>query len=159
MTNRKNDGIIYELLWDTPLTNEPLAQLAEHLTFNQRVWSSNLQWLIYCSRYMSGAIFILAGMVELADTLDLGSNATRCAGSSPVTRTTKKPETTRFQGFYLCKNPVLCVVCALLFLFFVRQKTSRPQKSLLKNVSNSVHHHSAFLCLPSVRISATAPSA
>ena len=24
---------------------EPLAQLAEHLTFNQRVWSSNLQWL------------------------------------------------------------------------------------------------------------------
>ena len=24
---------------------EPLAQQAEHLTFNQRVWSSNLQWL------------------------------------------------------------------------------------------------------------------
>ena len=25
--------------------NEPLAQLAEHLTFNQRVWGSNPQWL------------------------------------------------------------------------------------------------------------------
>lgn len=28
-----------------------------------------------------------AGMVKLADTLDLGSNAVRRAGSSPVTRT------------------------------------------------------------------------
>ena len=28
-----------------------------------------------------------AGVVKLADTLDLGSNAARCAGSSPVTRT------------------------------------------------------------------------
>ena len=25
--------------------DEPLAQLAEHLTFNQRVWGSNPQWL------------------------------------------------------------------------------------------------------------------
>ena len=29
-----------------------------------------------------------AGMVELADTQDLGSCAARCAGSTPVTRTT-----------------------------------------------------------------------
>ena len=28
-----------------------------------------------------------ADMVKLADTLDLGSNAVRCAGSSPVIRT------------------------------------------------------------------------
>lgn len=28
-------------------------------------------------------------MVKLADTLDLGSNAVRCAGSSPVIRTSK----------------------------------------------------------------------
>ena len=28
-----------------------------------------------------------AGMVELADTLDLGSSIARCAGSSPVART------------------------------------------------------------------------
>ena len=32
-----------------------------------------------------------AGMVKLADTLDLGSNAERRAGSSPVTRTNKPP--------------------------------------------------------------------
>jgi hypothetical protein len=31
-----------------------------------------------------------AGVVELADTQDLGSCAYRCAGSSPVTRTIKK---------------------------------------------------------------------
>ena len=29
-------------------------------------------------------------MAELADALDLGSNALRCAGSIPVTRTIKK---------------------------------------------------------------------
>ena len=31
-----------------------------------------------------------AGVVKLADTLDLGSNALWCAGSSPVTRTKGK---------------------------------------------------------------------
>ena len=31
-----------------------------------------------------------AGMVEMADTWDLGSHAVRCAGSSPVTRTIEK---------------------------------------------------------------------
>lgn len=39
--------------------NEPLAQLAEHLTFNQRVWSSNLQWLINRLRYTSEAVFYM----------------------------------------------------------------------------------------------------
>ena len=29
-----------------PSMYDPLAQLAEHLTFNQGVWSSNLQWVI-----------------------------------------------------------------------------------------------------------------
>ena len=28
-----------------PSMYDPLAQLAEHLTFNQGVWSSNLQWV------------------------------------------------------------------------------------------------------------------
>ncbi len=31
-----------------------------------------------------------AGVVELVDTLDLGSSAARCVGSSPSTRTKKK---------------------------------------------------------------------
>ena len=30
--------------WDNA-SPDPLAQLAEHLTFNQRVWSSSLQWI------------------------------------------------------------------------------------------------------------------
>ena len=36
---------------------------------------------------MIGSIRIYADLVELADTLDLGSNAVWCAGSSPVIRT------------------------------------------------------------------------
>ena len=32
----------------TPAKHDPLAQLAEHLTFNQGVWSSNLQWVTIC---------------------------------------------------------------------------------------------------------------
>ena len=48
--------------------------------------------------------FNCAGVVKLADTLDLGSNAERCAGSSPVTRTNAKriPFT---ESVSLSKNP------------------------------------------------------
>ena len=35
-------------------------------------------------------MLVYAGVVKLADTSDLGSDAVRCAGSSPVTRTTYK---------------------------------------------------------------------
>ena len=56
---------------------EPLAQLVEHLTFNQRVEGSSPSWLtIY-----------YAGVAELADALDLGSSALRRGGSTPFTRT------------------------------------------------------------------------
>lgn len=40
-----------------------------------------------------------ADVVELADTLDLGSNAVRCAGSSPVIRT-KKASSIQWALFY-----------------------------------------------------------
>ena len=54
-----------------------LAQLVEHLTFNQRVRGSNpLQDTI-----------LHADVAELADALDLGSSTVRCAGSTPVIRT------------------------------------------------------------------------
>ena len=56
---------------------EPLAQLVEHLTFNQRVAGSNPAWLT----------FEIAGMAELADALDLGSSAFGRGGSTPFTRT------------------------------------------------------------------------
>jgi hypothetical protein len=50
----------------THYNNEPLAQLVEHLTFNQRVEGSSPSWLtIYTHR---------AGVAELADALDLGSS-------------------------------------------------------------------------------------
>ena len=58
---------------------DPLAQLAEHLTFNQGVWSSSLQWVTIplspCGR---------GGM---ADAPDLGSGANWRMGSSPFART------------------------------------------------------------------------
>ncbi len=54
---------------------EPLAQLVEHLTFNQRVAGSNPARLTF------------AGVAELADAPDLGSGAARRGGSSPFTRT------------------------------------------------------------------------
>ena len=55
---------------------EPLAQLVEHLTFNQRVTGSSPVRLIE----------IFAGVAELADALDLGSSAFGRGGSSPFTR-------------------------------------------------------------------------
>ena len=39
-----------------PSMYDPLAQLAEHLTFNQGVWSSNLQWVTFpCFRRVCSA--------------------------------------------------------------------------------------------------------
>ena len=44
--------------------------------------------LDYCDKLYICAPFIRkAGVVKLVDTLDLGSSAARCVGSSPSTRT------------------------------------------------------------------------
>lgn len=51
----------------SPAIYEPLAQLVEHLTFNQRVEGSSPSWLTILTKY--------AGVAELADALDLGSSA------------------------------------------------------------------------------------
>ena len=58
-----------------------LAQLVEHLTFNQRVEGSSPSWLTILMKY--------AGVAELADALDLGSSAFG-GGSTPFTRTFNK---------------------------------------------------------------------
>ena len=65
---------------------EPLAQLVEHLTFNQRVAGSNPAWLII---FMIVSHDNIAGVAELADALDLGSSAFGRGGSTPFTRTFK----------------------------------------------------------------------
>ena len=47
---------------------------------------------------------VFAGMVELADTQDLGSCAERCTGSTPATRTKTQPYVmVAFFSFY-CYN-------------------------------------------------------
>ena len=65
---------------------EPLAQLVEHLTFNQRVEGSSPSWLTIVF-YVSKITFNIAGVAELADAPDLGSGAARRGGSTPFTRT------------------------------------------------------------------------
>ena len=64
----------------SPANDVLLAQLVEHLTFNQRVGSSSLPRLI-------GPEKTQAGVAELADALDLGSSVFGRVGSSPTTRT------------------------------------------------------------------------
>jgi hypothetical protein len=67
---------------------EPLAQLVEHLTFNQRVEGSSPSWLTKDFRECEiFNVFYHAGVAELADAPDLGSGAARRGGSSPFTRT------------------------------------------------------------------------
>ena len=70
-----------EVTGSSPVSSiESLAQLVEHLTFNQRVGSSSLPRLI-------GPEKTQAGVAELADALDLGSSVFGRVGSSPTTRT------------------------------------------------------------------------
>ncbi len=66
-----------------PSQYDPLAQLAEHLTFNQGVWSSNLQWVILDLIRLA----CLCGRGGMADAPDLGSGAFGCVSSSLVART------------------------------------------------------------------------
>ena len=63
---------------------DPLAQLVEHLTFNQVVRSSTLRRITIFS---SADADLCAGVAELADAPDLGSGAVRRMGSSPFSRT------------------------------------------------------------------------
>jgi hypothetical protein len=49
---------------------DPLAQLVEHLTFNQGVWSSNLQWITICP---DGGIGRRTGLKILRSKIHTGS--------------------------------------------------------------------------------------
>ena len=66
----------------TPAKHDPLAQLAEHLTFNQGVWSSNLQWVTICLLTNR-----TCGHGGMADAPDLGSGAFGRKSSSLFVRT------------------------------------------------------------------------
>ena len=57
------------------LLNGILAQLVEHLTFNQAVPGSSPGCLIFQISYLN---YIYADMAELADALDLGSSGQPC---------------------------------------------------------------------------------
>ena len=62
---------------------DPLAQLAEHLTFNQGVWSSNLQWVIPICLPKR----VVCGRGGMADAPDLGSGVSGRMSSSLIVRT------------------------------------------------------------------------
>ena len=91
--------MVLETVGSNPIFHpiDPLAQSAEHLTFNQGVPSSNLGW-----------VTIYAGMAKLADALDLGSSAARRGGSSPLSRTIVK---------YADKYKSHCFVKTVTFIF------------------------------------------
>ena len=61
----------------TPASFDPLAQLVEHLTFNQVVRSSTLRRITIFS---SADADLCAGVAELADAPDLGSGARKAYG-------------------------------------------------------------------------------
>ena len=61
----------------TPACFDPLAQLVEHLTFNQVVRSSTLRRITIFS---SADADLCAGVAELADAPDLGSGARKAYG-------------------------------------------------------------------------------
>ena len=73
---------------ETP-RRDPLAQLAEHLTFNQGVRSSNLRWVTI---FPIGMRVDLCGRGGMADAPDLGSGAERRKSSSLFVRTTPQME-------------------------------------------------------------------
>lgn len=56
-----------------------IQNIATRLTQDHKLWYS----------INNSNILKMAGVAELADALDLGSNGTSCAGSSPVARTIK----------------------------------------------------------------------
>ena len=60
------------------MNNGILAQLVEHLTFNQVVRGSNPRCLMVITRFVTLVIFQYADMAELADALDLGSSGRPC---------------------------------------------------------------------------------
>ena len=62
---------------------DPLAQLAEHLTFNQGVWSSNLQWVTPICLPQR----VVCGRGGMADAPDLGSGVFGRMSSSLIVRT------------------------------------------------------------------------
>ena len=62
-----------------PQPFDPLAQLVEHLTFNQGAWGSNPQWITIFGEP--------SGCGGMADAADLGSVVLRRMSSSLFTRT------------------------------------------------------------------------
>ena len=75
------------LLREKSIQRDPLAQLVEHLTFNQGVRSSNLRRVTIFFSCEGTRQFYRAGVAELADALDLGSSAARRMSSNLFART------------------------------------------------------------------------
>ena len=60
------------------------GEIGRHVRFRSRYVIGIIRQQFYCAKLTK---FNIADVVKLADTLDLGSNTERCAGSSPVIRT------------------------------------------------------------------------
>ena len=69
--------------------NALVTQLVEYLAYNEAVSGSSP---------LTPIDLVYAGMVELVDTLDLGSRGSNLAGSSPATRKKTPVEPTTFMA-------------------------------------------------------------
>jgi hypothetical protein len=71
-----------------------------------------------------------AGVVELADTQDLGSCAYRCAGSSPVTRTKQQRVSILFCIDTLCSYiQQMNILYLIMYSFAINNKTVSQSKN------------------------------
>ena len=72
-------------------------------------------------KFRHATLIFFAGMAELADALDLGSNTLRCAGSSPVARTKIPATTSVVAGIFVMgkrfRRIAPAVICRVLFAF------------------------------------------
>ena len=79
---------------------------------------------------------IIAGVVKLVDTLDLGSSASRCEGSSPFARTIKKASLKERLFYFKIICPLPHIVISLFSLFLVTFLCVYP--------SNAVEHYKTY---------------
>ena len=71
-----------------------------------------------------------AGVVELADTQDLGSCAYRCAGSSPVTRTKEQRVSIQNSIDTLCSYiQQMNILYLIMYSFAINNKTVSQSKN------------------------------
>lgn len=148
MTNAKASAIILKLF----SAKEPLAQSAEHLTFNQRVWSSNLQWL---TREHRRKRFLLAAAFVIGKELSITEKSERSRENYLRSRFLKlgikglmpRDAVELILGYALSGNDVYTAANALFERFGSAQKILNASYGELCAVEGMTPNAAALICL------------